>query len=74
MKGLVEREVKSDQAVWTLNLRRASDTLADAQQRIAADRDASLAFLKKQGFATPDRRWPTKRSTRLPACFNSPPR
>ena len=28
VKGLVEREVKSDQAVWTLDLRRASDTLA----------------------------------------------
>ena len=40
VKGLVEREVKSDQAVWTLNLRRASDTLADAHQRVAADRKA----------------------------------
>ncbi|MCM2329609.1 MAG: SIMPL domain-containing protein [Lysobacter sp.] len=51
VKGLVEREVKSDRAVWTLGLRRASDTLADAHQRIAADRDAVLAFLGKQGFA-----------------------
>ena len=51
VKGLVEREVRSDQAVWTLGLRRASDTLGDAHQRIAADREAVLAFLKKQGFA-----------------------
>ena len=64
VKGLVEREVKSDQAVWTLSLRRASDTLADAHQRITADRDAVLAFLKKQGFADAEiERQPTRRST-----------
>ena len=51
VKGLVEREVKADQAVWTLGLRRASETLPDAHARISADRDAAMAFLKKQGFA-----------------------
>ena len=50
VKGLVEREVKADQAVWSLGLRRASDALPDAHQRISLDRDAVLAFLKKQGF------------------------
>src|SRR5262245_34693221 len=50
VKGLVEREVKADQAVWTLSLRRASDDLRDAHQRIGADRDATLAFLTKRGF------------------------
>jgi hypothetical protein len=50
VKGLVEREVKADQAVWTLGLRRASETLPDAHARISADRDAAVAFLKKQGF------------------------
>src|SRR5690242_3709780 len=50
VKGLVEREVKSDQAVWTLGLRRASETLPDAHARISADRDAAVAFLEKQGF------------------------
>jgi uncharacterized protein len=50
VKGLVEKDVKSDRAIWTLNLRRASADLKDAQVRIAADRDAALAFLKKQGF------------------------
>lgn len=29
VKGLVEREVKADRAVWALGLRRASETLAD---------------------------------------------
>jgi len=50
VKGLVEREVKADQAVWTLGLRRASDDLADAHAKINADRDAVLTFLRKHGF------------------------
>jgi hypothetical protein len=29
VKGLVEREVKADQAVWTLGLRRASESLPE---------------------------------------------
>jgi hypothetical protein len=51
VKGLVEREVKADQAVWTLGLRRASETLQDAHARISADRNTVMAFLRKQGFA-----------------------
>ena len=50
VKGLVEKEVRADEAVWTLSLRRASDDLKDAHAKISADRDAVLAFLKKQGF------------------------
>ena len=66
VKGLVEREVKSDQAVWTLGLRRASDALPDAHQRITADRDTVLAFLKKQGFADAEvERQPTRTVDKL---------
>jgi len=66
VKGLVEREVKSDQAIWTLGLRRASDALPDAQQRVSADRDAVLAFLKKQGFTDAEvERQPTKTVDKL---------
>src|SRR5215467_14762328 len=50
VKGLVEREVRADEAVWTLSLRRASDDLKDAHAKISADREAVLAFLQKQGF------------------------
>jgi hypothetical protein len=55
VKGLVEREVKADQAVWTLGLRRASETLQDAHTRISADRDAAVAFLSERegGGANP---------------------
>jgi len=50
VKGLVEKEVKADQAVWRLTLRRASEDLKDIHARISADRDAALAFLRKRGF------------------------
>jgi hypothetical protein len=70
VKGLVEREVKSDLAVWTLNFRRASDTLAEAHQRVAADRDAVLAFLKDKGFAeTEIERQPTRTLDKLARDF-----
>lgn len=66
VKGLVEREVKADQAVWTLGLRRASDALPEAHQRISADREAALAFLRKQGFAdTEVERQPTRTLDKL---------
>lgn len=50
VKGLVEKEVRADEAIWTLSLRRASDDLKDAHAKISADRDAVLTFLQKQGF------------------------
>ncbi len=50
VKGLVEKVVKADQAVWVLRFRRASEDLKDAHTRISSDRDAGVAFLKDQGF------------------------
>lgn len=70
VKGLVEREVKSDLAAWALNFRRASDTLAEAHQRVAADRDAVLAFLKDKGFAEAEiERLPTRTLDKLASDF-----
>jgi hypothetical protein len=50
VKGLVEKEVKADKAVWVVNFRRAGDDLKEAHTRISADREATVAFLKAQGF------------------------
>ena len=50
VKGLVEKEVKADEAVWTLSLRRASDDLRDVHTRVSADREAVNIYLQKQGF------------------------
>ncbi len=50
VKGLVEKEVKADQAIWMLRFRRASEDLKDAHSRISSDQEVAIAFLKKQGF------------------------
>ena len=50
VKGLVEKEVKADHAVWMLRFRRASEDLRDAHSKISTDREIAIAFLKNQGF------------------------
>jgi hypothetical protein len=50
VKGLVEREVQADQAIWTLAFRRAGNSLAEVQSGIAADREAVVKFLRARGF------------------------
>ncbi len=66
VKGLVEKEVKADQVVWTLRFRRASEDLKDAHGRISADREAAFAFLKNQGIKDEDiSRQPTRTIDKL---------
>lgn len=50
VKGLAERDVKSDFAVWTLAFRRAENEFGRVQQALTADRERVLAFLREQGF------------------------
>ncbi len=50
VKGLAEKDVESDFAIWTLNFRRAGNEFASVQQALASDRDKVRAFLKAQGF------------------------
>ncbi|MFH2011481.1 MAG: SIMPL domain-containing protein [Pseudomonadota bacterium] len=54
VKGLVEKEVKADQAFWVLSFRRASEDIRDAHIKISSDREATIAFLKNQGFKDED--------------------
>ncbi|HEX7786152.1 MAG TPA: SIMPL domain-containing protein [Methylomirabilota bacterium] len=73
VKGLVEREVKADRAVWALGLRRASETVVDAHARISADRDAVIAFLGKQGFTDAEiERQPTRTVDKLAREYGQP--
>src|SRR6188474_1271296 len=73
VKGLVEKEVKADEAVWTLSLRRASDDLRDAHTRLSADRDAVNGFLQKQGFKETDiTRQPTRTVDKLAREYGQP--
>ncbi|MBN8441012.1 SIMPL domain-containing protein [Thauera sp. UPWRP] len=50
VKGLAERDVKSDFAVWTLSFRRAANEFSAVQQALTADRERIVAFLRGQGF------------------------
>ena len=71
VKGLVEREVASDQAEWSLGFRRASDSLSEAMTRLAGDREAVLKFLHERGFTDAEIEVQPARSTdRLAQEFN----
>ncbi len=50
VKGLAERDVQSDFAVWTLGFRRAGNDFAGVQQQLTEDRREVVAFLRGQGF------------------------
>lgn len=50
VKGLAEKDVESDFAIWTLGFRRAGAEFNGVQQALAADREKVLAFLKARGF------------------------
>jgi hypothetical protein len=50
VKGLAERDVPSDYAVWALSFRRAGGQFGEVQRALADDRDRVLQFLKGRGF------------------------
>ncbi|HEV2113676.1 MAG TPA: SIMPL domain-containing protein [Terriglobales bacterium] len=50
VKGLVERQVKSDLAIWPLSYKEAGDDLATVYSKSEADKKAVLEFLDQQGI------------------------
>jgi uncharacterized protein len=50
VKGLVERTVKSDLAIWPLSYKEAGDDLSSVYARTEADKKAILDFLGQQGL------------------------
>jgi len=50
VKGLVERKVKSDLAIWPLSCKEAGDDLATVSAKTEADRKTVLQFLDQQGI------------------------
>src|SRR5215510_14391959 len=50
VRGLVERKVKSDLAIWSLSCKEAGDDLAAVSAKTEADRKAVLQFLDQQGI------------------------
>lgn len=51
VKGLAERDVQSDFAVWTLSFRRAGQDFTDVQRSLSADRERVAGFLRERGFS-----------------------
>jgi uncharacterized protein len=50
VKGLAERDVKSDLAIWTLGYKNAGDDLTALYAKTEADKKAVLQFLGQQGL------------------------
>lgn len=50
VKGLAEKDIESDFAVWTLAFRRAGNDFGGVQKAVSDDRDKVVAFLKARGF------------------------
>jgi uncharacterized protein len=50
VKGLVERKVKSDLAIWPLSYKQAGDDLSLVYAKTEADKKAVLQFLDQQGI------------------------
>jgi hypothetical protein len=51
VKGLAEKDVKSDLALWTIRFTATNDSLSDAQEKIEADRGTLMNFLKSKGLS-----------------------
>ena len=50
VKGLAEKDVESDFAVWTLAFRRAGAEFNGVQQALVGDREKVLTYLRERGF------------------------
>jgi uncharacterized protein len=50
VKGLVERKVKSDLAIWSLSYKEAGDDLSLVYAKTEADKKAVMQFLDQQGI------------------------
>ncbi|MDO6459351.1 SIMPL domain-containing protein [Granulosicoccaceae sp. 1_MG-2023] len=50
VKGLAEREVPADLALWPITFSKPQNDIGALYQELAADTDSILSFLSKQGF------------------------
>lgn len=50
VKGLTERDVKSDLGIWEIDYREIGDNLGDLNKRLQNDQSQIIEFLKKRGF------------------------
>jgi uncharacterized protein len=54
VRGLVERNVKSDPAIWPITYKEAGDDLASVYAKTEANKNAILQFLDQQEIKPPE--------------------
>jgi uncharacterized protein len=54
VKGLAERQVKSDIAIWPISYKDAGNDLASVYQKTDADKNEIVRFLGEQGIKSPE--------------------
>lgn len=54
VKGLSEREVKADLAIWTLSFKNSGTDLTILERKLEQDKQAVIEFFKECGFAVED--------------------
>ncbi len=50
VKGIAERDVKSDLGIWEVDYREISNNMVDATKRMQHDQELIVSFLKQKGF------------------------
>lgn len=69
VKGLAEREVKADLALWPMRFVATSNALDEAQAKSRADAGAIIAFLTEAGIGRDEI---ASRASRSPTCWPRP--
>lgn len=73
VKGLAEKEVKSNLAVWEINYREVGNDLVQLDGRLQHDQQLVMEFLKTQGFSEQElERTQLKVEDRLANVYNQP--
>lgn len=74
VKGLAEKDVKSDLGIWEINYREVGNDLLQLDQRIQHDHEVVVELLKKQGFSDQEiDKTPLKVEDRLANVYNQTP-
>lgn len=71
VKGLAEKDVKSDLALWEINYREVGKDLVEINQRLSHDQEVIITFLKEHDFVDSDiTKTPIKVEDRLANVYN----
>jgi len=73
VKGLAEKDVKSDLGIWDINYREVGNDLTQLDQRLQHDQQVVTNYLKQQGFSDQEiGRLQLKVEDRLANIYNTP--